>query len=65
MSAFKFLTGKPSGNRLLGRPRRRREDDIRVTLKAICVNTKNWDGSAQDRDCCRALLNAVLKIRIP
>ena len=29
-SAFKILTGKPTGNRLLGRPRHRREDNIRL-----------------------------------
>ena len=29
-SAFKMLTGKPTGKRPLGRPRRRREDNIRM-----------------------------------
>ena len=29
-TAFKILTGKPTGNRPLGRPRRRREDNIRI-----------------------------------
>ena len=32
-SAFKILTGKPPGKRLLGRPRRRWEDNIRMYLK--------------------------------
>ena len=32
-SAFKILTGKPAGNRPLGRPRHRWEDNIRRTLK--------------------------------
>ena len=40
-SAFKILTGKPTGKRLLGRPRRRREDNIRMEVKEICINTKN------------------------
>ena len=31
-SAFQILTGKPTGKRLLGRPRRRWEDDIRMDL---------------------------------
>ena len=29
-SALKILTGKPTGKRLLGRPRRRWEDNIRI-----------------------------------
>ena len=32
-NAFKILTGKPTGKRPLGRPRRRWEDDIRMDLK--------------------------------
>jgi hypothetical protein len=32
-STFKTLTGKPTGKRLLGRPRRRWEDNIRMNLK--------------------------------
>jgi len=38
-SAFKILTGKPSGKRLLGRPRRRWEDNIGMDLKEIGMNT--------------------------
>ena len=34
-SAFKILTGKPTGKRPLGRPRRRWEDNIRWTLKRL------------------------------
>ena len=48
-SNFKILTGKPTGNRPLGRRRRRWEDNIRMDLKEIGVNTRNWVDSAQDR----------------
>ena len=34
-SAFRILTGKPTGKRPSGRPRRRWEDSIRMNLKAI------------------------------
>ena len=51
-SAFKMLTGKHTGNRPLGRPRRRWEDNIRMDLKEININTRNWVDSAQDRDYC-------------
>ena len=36
-SAFKMLTGKPTGKRLLGRPRHRWEDNIRMDLKEIDI----------------------------
>jgi hypothetical protein len=37
-SAFKILTGKPTGNRPLGRPKLRCENDIRMDLKEIGIN---------------------------
>ena len=45
-----MLTAKPIGKRPLGRPRRRWEGNIRMDLKEIGSNTKNWVDSAQDRD---------------
>ena len=64
-SAFNILTGKPTGKRPLGRPRRRREDNIRMDLEEIGINAGNWVDSAQDRDYWRALVNAVLNLRVP
>ena len=37
-SAFKILTGKPTGKRPLRRPRRRWEDNIRMDLTEIGIN---------------------------
>ena len=37
-SAFKILTGKPTGKRPLGRPRHRWEDNIRMDLEETCIN---------------------------
>ena len=45
-SAFKILTGKPTGKRLLGRPRRRWMDTISIHLKEFGINTRNWADSA-------------------
>ena len=45
-SAFKILSGKPTGKRRLGRPRRRWEDNIRMDLKEIGINAGNWVDSA-------------------
>ena len=64
-SAFKILTGKPTGKRLLGRPRRRWEDNIRMDLEKIGINVGNWVDSAQDRNYWRALVNAALNLRVP
>ena len=40
-SAFKMSIGTPAGRRPLGRPRRRWEDNIRMNIKEIGINTKN------------------------
>jgi hypothetical protein len=42
MIAFKILTAKPTGTRSLGRPRRRWEDNIRMDLNEIGIDTRNW-----------------------
>jgi hypothetical protein len=49
-SAFKILTGTSAKKRLLESPRRRWEDNIRMDLKEIGINTRNWVCLAQDRD---------------
>ena len=39
-SAFKLLTGKPTGKKPLGKPRRRWEDNIRMNLKEKKVSIR-------------------------
>ena len=56
------LAGKPIGKRPLRRPRHRSENNIRMDLKEICVNTGHWVYSAQDTHYWRALVNAVLNL---
>ena len=58
-NAFKLLTGGPAG-----KPWRRWEDNIRMDLKEIGINTRNWVDSSQDRDYWRALLNGALNFRV-
>ena len=65
MSAFKILTRKPPGKKLLARSRCRWEDNIRTILKGISFKFKNYLGSAQGRDYWRALVNVAQKIRVP
>ena len=64
-SAFNILTGEPTENRPLGRPRRRWEDNIRMYLEERGNNAGNWVDSAQGRNYWRALVNAALKLRVP
>ena len=59
-NAFKILTGKPAGKRLLGRPRRRWEDNIRMDPKEIGINAGNWVSNYW-----RAYVNGALKLRVP
>ena len=63
-SAFKILAGKPTGKRPLGRPRRRWEDNIRMDLEEIGINTGNWVDSAQDTDYWRAIVNSTLNLGV-
>ena len=64
-NSFKILTGTPTGRRPLGRPGRRREDNIRMNLKVIGINTRYWVDSALDRVYWGALVNAALNLRVP
>ena len=50
MNGFKILTGKHGGKIPLRRPRGRWEDNIRMDLKEIDINTINLVDSAHDRD---------------
>ena len=60
-----MLTAKPTRKRSLGRLRRRWEDNIRMDLEEIGINTGNRVDSAQDRHYWRALVNAVLNLWVP
>ena len=63
--AYRVLVGKPEGKRLLGRPRRRWVDNIRMDLQEVGCGYVNWIGLAQDRDRWRTLVIAVMNLRVP
>ena len=63
-SAWRKVGGKPTGKRPLRRPRCRWEDIIKMDLKEIGINMRNWVDSIQDRGYWRALVNAALYLRV-
>jgi len=62
---YRVLVGKPEGRRPLGRPRRRWEDNIRMDLWEVGWECVDWMELAQDRDRWRALVSAVMNLRVP
>jgi hypothetical protein len=61
---YKMLVGEPEGKRVLGRPRRRWEDDIKMGREK-----NGWQGVgriylAEDGDRSRTLVEAVMKLRV-
>jgi hypothetical protein len=60
-----MLMGIPEGYKPLGRSRRRWVDNIKVDLGKIGWDGMDWIDLAQDRDQWRALLNAVMYLRVP
>jgi hypothetical protein len=61
----RLLVGKPEGYRPLGKPRRRWVDNIKIDLLEIGWGGVEWTGLAQDRDKWRALVNAVMHLKVP
>jgi hypothetical protein len=58
-NVYRLLVAKPEGKRLLGRPRRRWMDNIKVDLLEIGLSVVDWFGLVQDRYRWRALVNSV------
>ena len=56
---------KPEGKRPLGRPRRRWEDNIKINLHEVGCGGMDWIELAQDMDRRRAVVNAVMNLRVP
>jgi len=62
---YRVLVGKPEGKRPLGRPRCRREDNIKMDLQEVGGGCGDCMELAQDRDRWRALVSTVMNIQVP
>jgi hypothetical protein len=62
---YRVLVGKPEGKRLLGRPRRRWEDKIEIDLLKVGCGGMDWIELALNREIWRAIVNVVMKLRVP
>ena len=62
---YRVLVGKHEGRRLLGRLRSRWEDNIKMDLQEVGCGGLEWIELAQDRYRWRALVNAVMNLRVP
>jgi hypothetical protein len=62
---YSVLVGKPEGKKPFGRPRHRWEDNIMMDLHEVECWSVDWIELALDRDRWRALVNAVMDLRVP
>jgi hypothetical protein len=64
-NVYRLLVGKPERKRPLGRQRHRWIDNIKIDLLEIGLSVLDWIGLAQDRYRWKALMNAVMNLRVP
>jgi len=62
---YRVLVGNPEGERQLGRPRHRWEDNIKMDLQELAYRGMDWIDVAQDRGRWRALVSAVMNLWVP
>jgi hypothetical protein len=63
--AYRVLVGKPEGKRPLGRPKHRWEDNITTGLQEVGWRLMDWFHLGLDRNRWRALVIAVMNLRVP
>jgi hypothetical protein len=63
-NAYRIFVGEPEGKRLLGRPRRRCLDNVKMDLREIGWDGIDWIDFAKDRDQWKALVNTVMNLRV-
>jgi hypothetical protein len=63
--AYMVLVGRTEDRRQLGRQWHRWEDKLKIDLQEVEWGAMDWIALAQDRDRWRALVNAVMNLRVP
>jgi hypothetical protein len=61
---YKVLVGNTEGKRPLERPKRIWNDGIRMDLREIDLVGVDWIRLSQDRDRWRAVVSAVMNLRV-
>jgi len=61
---YRVLLGKREVKRPLGTPRSRWEDNIKMDVMDYGCGGMDWIKLVQDRDRWRALVNAVMNLRV-
>jgi len=62
---YRVSMGKPEVKRPPRRPRRRWNDNFKMDLQEVGCGGMDWIDLAHDRDRRRALVNAVMNLRVP
>jgi hypothetical protein len=62
---YRVLVRKPEGKRPLGRPKHLWEDNNKMDLQDVGCECMDWIELTEGRDSWRALVNAVMNLRVP
>jgi hypothetical protein len=62
---YKTLVREPEGKKLLGKRKRKWEDNIKMDLQVVGCGSMAWIEVPKDRDNWRELVNAVMNLRVP
>jgi hypothetical protein len=64
-NAYRILVGRPEGKRLLGRPRHRWVDSIKMHLRETVLGGMDWIDLVQNWDQWKVLVNTIMNLRVP
>ena len=64
-NTYRVLVGQPESKRSLGRPRCRWEDNIKIDLREVGCEPRDWLALAEDRDQWRVYVREVMSLQVP